>query len=87
VPNLAEVRAADGVFVGEVGLCPVSALDRQTEIGYLFDPAHHGQGHGTEAAALMVRLGLEEIGAHRVAARPDARRALRGPRSAPSDAP
>jgi RimJ/RimL family protein N-acetyltransferase len=45
----------------------------QAEIGYVFNPAHHGRGYATEAAQALLRLGFESLGMHRIAARCDAR--------------
>lgn len=71
--NVAVERAADGVVVGDVGLCWRSDVHRQAEIGYLFDPAHHHQGYATEAAVAVVELAFAGLGAHRVCGRLDAR--------------
>ena len=45
----------------------------QAEVGYVLHPAHYGHGYATEAAGALLRLGFEELGLHRVAARCDAR--------------
>ena len=37
------------------------------------DPNHHGHGYGTEGARLMLRLGFEVLGLHRIIGRCDAR--------------
>ena len=68
----AELRATAGL-VGHFNLAFVSQEHRQGEIGFVMHPAHHGQGYGTEGARLMLRLGFEELGLHRIIGRCDAR--------------
>lgn len=63
----------DGRYLGEVGVALRSAKHRQAEIGYVFGRDAHGHGYATEAAAAMVALCFDELGAHRVEARLDAR--------------
>ncbi len=43
------------------------------EIGYVFNPSLGGRGYATEAVTLMLRLGFEELGLHRITARIDER--------------
>jgi RimJ/RimL family protein N-acetyltransferase len=43
------------------------------EIGYVFNPALGGKGYATEAVIMMLRLGFEELGLHRIVARLDER--------------
>lgn len=63
----------DGPLIGEVALTLLSVVNRQCEIGYVFDPAYSGCGYATEAAALMVEVAFSVLNAHRVSARLDAR--------------
>ena len=63
----------EGAFVGEVGLGLVSAQHRQCEVGYVFSPAFRGLGFATESTRAMIDLAVEEMSAHRVMARLDAR--------------
>jgi RimJ/RimL family protein N-acetyltransferase len=70
---LAVVRRADDVLVGDVMLAWTSAEHRSGEIGYVFDPAHQGNGYATEAAAALLRLGFDALDLHRIIARVDAR--------------
>lgn len=72
---LAVVRKAEGDLIGHVVLMRRSVEHRQGEIGYVLDPAHHGHGYATEASALMLRLGFEELRLHRIVGRLDARNA------------
>jgi ribosomal-protein-alanine N-acetyltransferase len=39
------------------------------ELGYIFNPAWHRRGYGSEAAAALVRYGFEHFDIHRVMAR------------------
>jgi RimJ/RimL family protein N-acetyltransferase len=70
---LAVVRKADGVLVGDVMLSWTSEEHASGEIGYVFDPAHQGNGYATEAAAALLRVGFEGLRLHRIIARLDAR--------------
>ena len=45
----------------------------QAEVGYVLNPAYYGHGYATEAVGVMLRLGFEDLGLHRIAARCDAR--------------
>jgi RimJ/RimL family protein N-acetyltransferase len=71
--NVVVEVAATGEVAGDVGLCWLSAGDRQVEIGYTFSPAFHGRGYATEAASAMVDLAFTGLGAHRVIGHIDAR--------------
>ncbi|HYO29274.1 MAG TPA: GNAT family protein, partial [Thermomicrobiales bacterium] len=62
-----------GTLVGDVMLWWRSAAHRQGEIGYVFHPDHAGRGYATEASRAAHRLGFEDLGLHRIAARCDAR--------------
>jgi RimJ/RimL family protein N-acetyltransferase len=61
-----------GPLLGEVTLNLRSREYRQVETGFVFHPEAGGKGYATEAAREMVRLGFEELGAHRVFGRTDA---------------
>jgi RimJ/RimL family protein N-acetyltransferase len=65
----------EGRYVGEVGLSVSSPEHRQCEIGYCFLPEAAGSGFATEAAAVMLALCFDELDAHRVAGRIEARNA------------
>jgi RimJ/RimL family protein N-acetyltransferase len=43
------------------------------EIGYVFNPSLGGRGYATEAVSMMLRLGFEQLGLHRIIARIDER--------------
>ena len=40
----------------------------EAELGWVFDPAHHGQGLATEAIRALLRICFEELGLRRVVA-------------------
>jgi RimJ/RimL family protein N-acetyltransferase len=71
--NLAVVLREDGRFAGEVMLFHRSTIHRAAEVGYVFDPAFHGRGFATEAAAELLGIAFEQVGYHRVYGRLDAR--------------
>ena len=64
-----------GTVIGHVNLELTSREHRQGEIGYVMHPDHQGHGYATEAAGVMLRLGFEELGLHRIVGRLDARNA------------
>jgi RimJ/RimL family protein N-acetyltransferase len=62
-----------GAFAGSVSLSWIDSEHRQGEIGFIFDPAQHGNGYATEAARALLLVAFEELGLHRVYGRLDAR--------------
>lgn len=56
-------------MIGEVSLIWRDAPNRQGEIGYIFNPVHHGNGYATEAARALLALGFDGVGLHRIYAR------------------
>jgi RimJ/RimL family protein N-acetyltransferase len=71
--TLAVVLPETGALIGDVMLFWRSREHRQGEIGYIFHPDYGGLGYATEAARVMLRLGFEELGLHRIIGRVDAR--------------
>jgi RimJ/RimL family protein N-acetyltransferase len=71
--TLAVVLPETDRVIGDVLLFLRSREHRQGEIGYVFHPDHGGRGYATEAARVMLRLGFEELGLHRVIGRLDGR--------------
>jgi RimJ/RimL family protein N-acetyltransferase len=71
--NLAVVLSETGEFIGDVVLFLRSREHRQGEIGYVFHPDHGGHGYATEAARVLLGLGFENYGLHRIVGRLDAR--------------
>jgi RimJ/RimL family protein N-acetyltransferase len=68
----ADLRATDEL-VGHISLFYGSEEHRQGEVGFVIHPDHHGHGYATEGARLMLRLGFEGLGLHRIIGRCDAR--------------
>jgi RimJ/RimL family protein N-acetyltransferase len=62
-----------GELAGDVGLLWRSRAHAGGELGYAFNPALGGRGYATEAAEVMLRLGFEGLGLHRIVARMDER--------------
>ena len=58
--------AASGEIVGNCVLFWRSREHQRGEIGYVFNPAYHGRGLATEAAAALLRLGFEGLNLHRI---------------------
>jgi RimJ/RimL family protein N-acetyltransferase len=75
VLTLAVVVRESGTLVGEVILIWRSQEHRQGEIGFVFHPDHHGRGYAGEAVAVMLRLGFDGLGLHRIVGRCDGRNA------------
>ena len=73
--TLAVVLPETGTVIGDVILKWASTEHRQGEIGYIFHPQFGGMGYATEAAEVMLRLGFEELGLHRIFGRLDGRNA------------
>jgi RimJ/RimL family protein N-acetyltransferase len=62
-----------GRVVGHVSLRLVSREHRQGEVGFVLNPEYQGKGLATEAAAVMLDLGFDGLGLHRIEGRCDAR--------------
>jgi RimJ/RimL family protein N-acetyltransferase len=62
-----------GELAGDVVLFWHSRTHAGGEIGYVFHPGLGGRGYATEAANVLLRLGFEEVGLHRIVARIDER--------------
>jgi RimJ/RimL family protein N-acetyltransferase len=73
--QLAVVPRDGGSMIGFVTLIWVSREHRTGELGFIFDPDHHGRGFAGEAAKVMLRVGFEEFDLHRIIGRCDARNA------------
>jgi RimJ/RimL family protein N-acetyltransferase len=72
--TVAAVERASGETVGDVSLHWVSERDRTAEIGFIFDPCHHGKGFATEAARALLDWAFAS-GFHRVIGRTEERNA------------
>jgi RimJ/RimL family protein N-acetyltransferase len=62
-----------GRLVGQVDLQWLSRKHRQGEIGFVLNPDYQGRGLATEAAEVVLRLGFDGLGLHRIVGRCDAR--------------
>jgi RimJ/RimL family protein N-acetyltransferase len=71
--RLAAVRRDTGELVGDYSLRLESREHRQGEIGFITHPAHQGLGFATEGSLVLLRLGFEELGLHRIFGSCDAR--------------
>jgi len=71
--NLLGVLRESGDVVGDVALWLVSEAHRTGEVGFVLKPEFTGHGYATEMAAEMLRIGVDELGLHRVVGRLDAR--------------
>jgi RimJ/RimL family protein N-acetyltransferase len=71
--ELAVILAEDGSLIGDVLLALRSVEHETLEVGYIFAPAHGGQGYATEAVLALLDLAFGVLGARRVIARVDAR--------------
>jgi RimJ/RimL family protein N-acetyltransferase len=65
--------AATGELVGDVVLFWHSREHAGGEIGWVLNPAFSGHGYATEAARMVLRLGFDDLGLHRIIARIDER--------------
>lgn len=68
-------RRQDDAFLGTVTLCEWDRGNRHAELGYMLDPAVHGQGLASEAVRTVLRFGFETMELHRVEADTDPRNA------------
>lgn len=71
--RLAAILPESGILIGDFSLQRVSREHRQGEIGFILHPDHQGKGYATEAATVILRMGFEELGLHRIVGRADAR--------------
>ncbi|KKJ77386.1 hypothetical protein WH95_06655 [Kiloniella litopenaei] len=70
---LAVEEKQTGAFIGDLVLILTSAEFSQGEIGFVFNPEHHGKGYGYEASMEILRYGFEVLGMHRIKGRCDGR--------------
>ena len=73
VLTVAVERQDTGEMIGDLILVLKSNEHRQGEIGFIFHPDHGGRGYATEAAEVVLRLGYDELGLHRIVGHCDAR--------------
>ena len=71
--SLAAVSRETGELIGDCSLLWTSAEHRQAQIAFVFHPDHHGRGYATETAATLLALAFDDLRAHRVFGRLEAR--------------
>jgi RimJ/RimL family protein N-acetyltransferase len=71
--RVAVVLRETGELIGDVMLFWRSGEHRAGEVGYVFNPDHHGRGYATEAVRALLRLGFDGLGLHRITGRIDQR--------------
>jgi RimJ/RimL family protein N-acetyltransferase len=71
--RLAAVRRDTGELAGDYSLRIESREHRQGEIGFITHPRHQGRGYATEGSLVLLRLGFEVLGLHRIFGSCDAR--------------
>ncbi len=59
----------DGKMIGTCGFTRFDLQNNSAEIGYVLNPAYHGQGYATEAAREVMRFGFNVLRLHRIEAR------------------
>jgi RimJ/RimL family protein N-acetyltransferase len=77
--RLAALLKGTNTLIGDFSLWRTSREHAQGEIGFVVHPDHQGMGYALEAATVLLRMGFERLGFHRIAAQCD-------PRNAPSAA-
>ena len=71
--SLAAVLRASGELIGDFNLWWNSREHRQGEIGFIVHPDHQGRGYATEVSRVLLRLGFEGLGLHRIVGTLEAR--------------
>lgn len=66
--QFAIVLRTEDRLIGNCGLRIRDLEARNADLGYELAPAHWGQGYATEAAQVLLTLGFEELGLHRISA-------------------
>ena len=59
---------ADGNFIGHILFCPHDSEALTRELGWVIQPRYQRRGYATEAAAAVLRYGVETLGLQRVVA-------------------
>jgi RimJ/RimL family protein N-acetyltransferase len=77
--RLAALLKGTETLIGDFSVWRTSRDHLQGELGFVVHPDHQGQGYGLEAATVMLRMGFERLGFHRIAGQCD-------PRNTPSAA-
>ncbi|MBF4575115.1 GNAT family N-acetyltransferase [Frondihabitans sp. VKM Ac-2883] len=64
-------KSEPGRVMGEVNVRLTSVDSRQSEVGWILNPAFQGRGYAFEAATRMIELCVDDLGSHRVHAELD----------------
>ncbi len=73
--RLAAILQGTETLIGDFSVWRTSREHLQGEIGFVVHPDHQGNGYGLEAATVMLRMGFERLGFHRIAGQCDPRNA------------
>ncbi len=71
--QLVMVTRDGGQAVGHVTLAWADGPHRQGEVGFIVHPNHQGRGYATEGARMLLGIGFETVGLHRIVGRLEAR--------------
>lgn len=71
--RLAALLRGTDTLIGDFSVWRTSQEHKQGEIGFVVHPDHQGKGYGLEAATVMLRMGFERLGFHRIAGQCDPR--------------
>jgi RimJ/RimL family protein N-acetyltransferase len=71
--RLAAVLKGTETLIGDFSVWRTSREHQQGEIGFVVHPDYQGSGYGVEAARVMLGLGFESLGFHRIAGQCDPR--------------
>lgn len=66
--GLAITHANTGRLIGSSAIWITDHENRRGELGYVLDPAFWSQGYATETTRLLLELGFDGLGLHRIAA-------------------
>ena len=73
--RLAALLKVSDSLIGDFSVWRTSREHLQGEIGFVVHPDHQGKGYAVEAATVMLRMGFERLGFHRIAGQCDPRNA------------
>ena len=73
--RLAALLKGSDSLIGDFSVWRTSREHLQGEIGFVVHPDHQGKGYAVEAATVMLRMGFERLGFHRIAGQCDPRNA------------
>ena len=73
--RLAALLKGTDSLIGDFSVWRTSREHLQGEMGFVLHPDHQGQGYGLEAATVLLRMGFESLGFHRIVGECDPRNA------------